>query len=54
MIQSRFQNGLNDLDDSDITPIWITLVSPSEEEIEAIVNERVSDDLSPQEYYEAR
>lgn len=45
---------MNDLDDSEIVPIWITLVSPNEEEIEAIVKERVSDDLSPQEYYEAR
>ncbi len=28
----------NDLDDSEIVPIWVTLVSPSEEEIEAIVS----------------
>ncbi len=35
-------------------PVWIYLTTPSTAEIEAIVKEKVSEELSPQEYYEER
>ena len=42
------------LDENDLVPVWITLSSPSKEEIEALVQSAVAGDLTPQEYYEAR
>lgn len=45
---------LNSADKNTKVPIWVYLTSPSTAEIEAAVKEKVSDNLAPQEYYEAR
>ena len=45
---------MESLPTDEIVTVWIFLSSPSTEEIEAIVRERVSEGFAPQEYYEAR